>query len=197
MVIDMIELIKEQFMNLNTLEWISQICGIIGFILYLISTQLSRKKFLYISLVFFVFFMLEQVLAGLYGGIITNVTSFTRSIILLIYLKNNKEIMPSFINYILIAITWIVETLLYIFIPNSFANIFNCYIPIVLCTVFALTQNKKSFIVQKIGILINEVGFFIYFLVNNLPFSYLRELILITSILISICREVFKNKKEA
>jgi len=189
----MIEYIANQFANLTPILWVSQICGYIAFILYGISSLLNKKKFLILSLFFFVFFLLEQLLAGLYGGIITNVISLIRSIILLVYLVKNKGQIPHYLNIIFVSIMWVTTIVSFIVFPGMYSDAFNAFLPTVLATTFTFTQNAKNYMIARIGMLVNEIGFLAYFFVNNLPLSWIRELILLVLILIGIFKEA-KNK---
>ena len=78
-----------------------------------------------------------------------------------------------------------VGIILYLILSNSF-TVWDNYLPPAIVTMSTITQNNKKEIVVKIGALLHESGFLVYYLVNRVPFSSLRQVILVIACLIGI-----------
>lgn len=191
----MIEEIKSVFDGLTPILWASQICGIIGFIIIVISYQFDRKKFLLISGFAYIFFVLEQILAGLYSNMIVSVLGFIRNMLIIFFLIKKQKEMPNYFIYILLAITWIIEIIFFAIDGAALRN-FENYLPPLLVTIYTLVANNKNYYILKAGAFVQEAGFMAYYLLNGLPFSFLRQLILVISIMVSVIIMLIKSKKE-
>ena len=188
--------IISSFENLTPLLWVSQICGIIGFILICISYQFDRKRFLLISSFSFVFFALESGCALLYANLIVSSICLIRNILMFIFFVYKKEELPKYILLILLGVMWIGEFIL-MGITRTF-NVFDYYLPPLISTFSTFTQNSKKYYIVKIGATIHETGFLIYYIIYQLPFSILRQAILVISALVSLVVigiRFFRNKK--
>ena len=188
--------IISSFENLTPLLWVSQICGIIGFILICISYQFDRKRFLLISSFSFVFFALESGCALLYANLIVSCICLTRNILMYIFFVYKKEELPRYMLFILLGVMWLGEFIL-MGITRTF-NVFDYYLPPFISTFSTFTQNSKKYYIVKIGATIHETGFLIYYIIYQLPFSILRQAILVISALVSLIIigvNYYKNKK--
>ena len=188
--------IISSFENLTPLLWVSQICGIIGFILICISYQFDRKRFLLISSFSLFFFALESGCALLFANLIVSSMCLIRNILMFIYFVYKKEELPKYMLFILLGVMWIGEFIL-MGITKTF-NVFDYYLPPLISTFSTFTQNSKKYYIVKIGATIHETGFLIYYFIYQLPFSILRQAILVLSALISLVVigiRCFRNKK--
>ena len=176
--------IISSFENLTPLLWVSQICGIIGFILICISYQFDRKRFLLISSFSLFFFALESGCALLFANLIVSSMCLIRNILMFIYFVYKKEELPKYMLFILLGVMWIGEFIL-MGITKTF-NVFDYYLPPLISTFSTFTQNSKKYYIVKIGATIHETGFLIYYFIYQLPFSILRQAILVLSALISL-----------
>ena len=82
-------------------------------------------------------------------------------------------------------------------LTSSF-DVFDYYLPPFISTFSSFTQNSKKFYIVKLGATIHETGFLIYYIIYQLPFSILRQAILVVSALVSLIIigvRYFKNKK--
>ena len=188
--------IISSFENLTPLLWVSQICGIIGFILICISYQFDRKRFLLISSFSFVFFALESGCALLFANLIVSSMCLIRNILMFIYFVYKKEELPKYMLFILLGVMWLGELIL-MGITSSF-DVFDYYLPPFISTFSSFTQNSKKYYIVKLGAIIHETGFLIYYIIYQLPFSILRQAILVISALVSLIIigvRYFKYKK--
>lgn len=172
----------ESFKNLTPILWASQISGIIGLIVIGIAYLFKKKGFLAIGTISFIFFVLEQAFAGLYSNLIVSTTCLVRNIFMLFYLLKKEKELPKYILFGFIGIMW-TAILIYMGITKSF-NVWDNYLPPAIVTMSTITQNSKNEFVVKIGATLHETGFLIYYLIYNLPFSVMRQAILIVACLI-------------
>lgn len=188
--------IISSFENLTPLLWVSQICGIVGFILICISYQFDRKRFLLISSFSLFFFALESGCALLFANLIASSVCLIRNILMFFYFVYKKEELPKYMLFILLGVMWISEFIL-MGITRTF-NVFDYYLPPLISTFSTFTQNSKKYYIVKIGATIHETGFLIYYIIYQLPFSILRQAILVISALVSLVVigiRCFRNKK--
>lgn len=180
----MIDAIKSSFENLTPLLWVSQISGLIGLIIIGISYLFKKKKFLLIATGAFIFFILEQAFAHLWSNLIVSSTCFVRNLFMLYFLfRKNKEL-PRYLLFGFIGIMWVL-IISYLAATNSF-GLWDNYLPPAIVTMSTITQNNKKELVVKIGALLHEAGFLVYYLIYNLPFSILRQAILVVACLIGL-----------
>jgi len=195
----MINEIIIMFQNLTPILWASQICGIIGFIIISISYQLDRKRFLILCAISCFFFVLEQILAGLYENSVTSFLSGVRNLLLLYYLVKKNGQMPNIFSHIFVLISLTFATVSFIKKGHSADLIVECFLPFFIYAVGTYSINLKSYLALKIGMVINEGGYLIYYTIYRLPFSILRQIILTSSVLISVIVyliKIYKSKKE-
>lgn len=180
----MLEAIKSSFQDLTPILWVSQICGLIGLIIICISYLFKKKTFLIIATFSFIFFILEQVFAYLWSNLIVSSVCFIRNILMVYFLcKKNKEL-PKYMVFGLIGLMWVL-IILYLAYSSSFDKWDN-YLPPLIVTMSTITQNNKKELVVKIGALLHESGFLVYYMVYRLPFSILRQGILVFACLVGI-----------
>jgi len=187
--------IAQTFSDLTGILWASQIFGLIGFAITTFANTLSKKKFLLLGAIASVFFILEQVLASLYSNAIVSLICLIRNMIMFILLvKKNKET-PFYILVILLGITWAFE-FTYMGITNTLGNWLN-YLPPAIITIATFGQNSKNEFVVKGFTIFHSSGFFVYYLINRLPFSILREIVLITACLVGLILLIYNNRKNS
>lgn len=97
--------------------------------------------------------------------------------------KKDKEL-PKYLVFTLIGVMWAL-IILYLAYSNTFGQWDN-YLPPAIVTMSTITQNNKREVVVKIGALFHESGFLVYYLVYRLPFSVLRQGILVFACLIGL-----------
>lgn len=199
------DFIIDSFKDLSPLGWASQICGLIGLIIIFISYIFKKREFIVIASISFIFFILEQAFAFLYSNLIVSSVCFIRNILMVIFLfKSNKEL-PKWLIYSLIGLMWLL-IIIYMAITNSF-NVFDNYLPPIIVTMSTMTQNFKNEFIVKIGALLHESGFLLYYLIMNaktheLPLSIFRQVILVIAtiigliILIVLYIKKYKSQKE-
>ena len=183
------DFIFDSFNNLTPLGWASQICGLIGLVIIFISYLFKKKKFMIIATISFVFFILEQSFAFLYSNLIVSSICFIRNILMVIFLLRFNKELPRSVVYSLIGLMWIL-VIIYMAITNEF-NVFDNYLPPLIVTMSTITQNFKNEFVVKIGALLHESGFLIYYLIKNsvnhdLPLSIFRQVCLVVATLIGL-----------
>ncbi len=178
------DFIVDAFKDLSPMLWVSQICGLIGLVIIFISYLFKKKKFLMIGTASFFFFILEQAFATLYSNLIVSSVCLIRNLLMLIFLlKKNKEL-PKYIVYSLIGVMWL-GIIIYMAITNTF-TVYDNYLPPLIVTMSTITQNFKNEFVVKIGALLHESGFLVYYLIYRLPFSIFRQAILVIATLIGL-----------
>ena len=193
------DFIIESFKNLTPLGWASQISGLIGLIVIFISYLFRKKKFIVIATISFIFFILEQAFAFLYSNLIVSSICFIRNVLMVIFLlKSNKEL-PKWLIYSLIGVMWIL-VIIYMAITNEF-DVFDNYLPPLIVTMSTITQNFKNEFVVKIGALLHESGFLVYYLIknavnNDLPLSIFRQICLVVATLIGLLILIIHYRKK-
>jgi hypothetical protein len=100
------------------------------------------------------------------------------------FLFKKKKELPKGIVFGLLGVMW-VSILIYLGFSNTFSKWDN-YLPPVIVTMSTITQNNKKEIVVKIGALLHEGGFLVYYLVYHLPLSILRQIILVVACFIGL-----------
>lgn len=189
----MIDEIVKTFEGLTPILWVSQISGLIGLLIIGIAYLFKKKAFIAIGIAAFIFFIIEQACAGLVSNLIVSTTCLIRNIFMLILLIKKNEELPRKILFIFIGIMWAL-VLTYMAITKTF-NAWDNYLPPAIVTMSTITQNSKNEFVVKIGALFHEGGFLLYYSIYHLPFSMLRQGILVIACLIGIVILVIKTIK--
>ena len=188
------EEIIRSFTNLTPILWASQIAGFLGLITIGTAYLFDKKKFLAISCLAFVFFILEQVLASLYSNLIVSGICLIRNLLMFIFLfKANKEL-PIYMLVILVLLMW-TGVITYMAISNTF-DVWDNYLPPAIVTMSTVTQNNKNDYVVKVGATLHETGFLLYYLVYQLPLSIFRQGVLIIAALVGIGILIYKDIKK-
>lgn len=188
--------ISESFLGLTPLLWVSQIAGLIGLAIIGISYLFKKKTFLMISTFSFIFFMLEQGFAFLWANLIVSFMCFVRNGVMFYYLWKKNEELPKYMMFSFVIIMWVL-VLTYMGISNTF-NVWKDYIPLLVVTMSTFTQNSKNEIVVKVGATLHEGGFLVFYIINRLPFSAMRQVILVIACLIGLTLviiKIIKNRK--
>ena len=194
----MIQEFLDSFNNLTPILWASQICGLVGLVFIFVSYQFKKKTYFILASISMLFFFLEQALAGLFANTIVTTGALIRNVVLAIYVCKGKEKSPDWFIYILIGLVWISEFIL--FIINNSIGVWDNYLPPILWSIATITSNNKNYYVLKLGMLVHEIGFLVYYAIYGLPFSVMRQAILAASIIVSlivmIIRKISQKKKE-
>lgn len=175
--------------------WVSQICGLLGFFIITVSYQFKKSSFLLVSGISYILFALESGIAGLFSNAIVSAMSFVRNMVMLYFLTRKKREMPACGAIVIVAIIWIAEILLFA-ADSSVRGDWGNYLPPVLVTLYTFAANHKNYYVLKAGAFLLETGFLVFFLLNGLPFSVLRQAVLVLSVLVSVCRMAAKDIKQ-
>lgn len=186
--------IVESFSNLTPILWASQIMGLIGLAIIGVSYLFKKKTFLILATISFIFFVLEQVFAGLWANTICTIACLVRNILMTMFLLIKKKELPQYIIYILMGIV-IVSEFTYMGITNTF-GVWDNYLPLCLFVMSTFTQNSKNEYVVKLGALVHESGFLVYYICYNLPFSIMRQIILVITCSIGLILLIIHNHKE-
>lgn len=189
----MFDSIISSFQNLTPLLWASQICSIFGLIFLAISYQFKREKFYLIAGIASIFYMGENAFAGLYATAIVCAISFFKFILTYIWVKKGQDKLPDswvYISLIIMALVIVV----YMAITKTFNNWEN-YVPLVLTVIYSIMMNNKNYYIVKGGALVNEAGFLIFYIIEGLPVSIIREIILNTALIISVIKQIIKDNK--
>ena len=184
----------ESFKNLTPILWVSQIAGLIGLLIVGVAYLFEKRRFLAISTIAVLFFIVEQSCALLYSNLIVTTSCLIRNILMYVFLvKSNKEV-PLYILGLLLVLMW-AGIITYLAISQTFDQWDN-YLPPAIVTMSTFTQNNKNEYVVKIGSAAHETGFLIYYIIYMLPVSILREAILIIAALVGLALIIVKNIKK-
>ncbi len=184
----------ESFKNLTPILWVSQIAGLIGLLIVGVAYLFEKRRFLAISTIAVLFFIVEQSCALLYSNLIVTTSCLIRNILMYVFLvKSNKEV-PLYILGLLLVLMW-AGIITYLAISQTFDQWDN-YLPPAIVTMSTFTQNNKNEYVVKIGSAAHETGFLIYYIIYMLPVSILREAILIIAALVGLALIIIKNIKK-
>ena len=184
----------ESFKNLTPILWVSQIAGLIGLLIVGVAYLFEKRRFLAISTIAVLFFIVEQSCALLYSNLIVATSCLIRNILMYVFLvKSNKEV-PFYILGLLLVLMW-AGIITYLAISQTFDQWDN-YLPPAIVTMSTFTQNNKNEYVVKIGSAAHETGFLIYYIIYMLPVSILREAILIIAALVGLALIIIKNIKK-
>lgn len=185
----------EFFTQPSPILWVSQICGILGFLIITVSYQFQKGKFLVVSGISYLFFLAESGFAGLYANFIVSLFSFVRNLVMIFFFFRKKKEMPLWVTLLLLATLWASELTFFAFHPEIGGRWEN-YLPLLLNTAYTLSAIHHNYYVLKGGAFVHETGYLVFFAVNGLPFSSLRQLILVLSILVSVVRMWRKQRKQ-
>lgn len=175
----------------TSMNWLAQLFDIIGFIIIAVAYQQKKKAFLIVSVVSYVFFVLEALSILLIDGINTYaniiVTGFgiIRNLIMIIYaVKKDKE-MPVWIALVILAGTWGLNIF--------FFGEWYTYIPCVAVTIYTLSAIQKNYYLLKVGAMINESAYIVYNLAVGGYAGVIREIILVMIIIFSVINMAIKD----
>ena len=129
----------ESFKNLTPILWVSQIAGLIGLLIVGVAYLFEKRKFLAISTIAVLFFIVEQSCALLYSNLIVTTSCLIRNILMYVFLvKSNKEV-PLYILGLLLVLMW-AGIITYLAISQTFDQWDN-YLPPAIVTMSTFTQN--------------------------------------------------------
>lgn len=179
------ESIKTMFDGLSVWGWIGQISGLIGFLIVLVSFQCKKKTYcLLAGLSMFLFIIESTASVSSMANFSVCVMALVRNLWMYVRLKNGKGEFDKKSIWLLIGLMWTGQ-IIYMSVTNSFLEL-TSYFTSVTATILTVLQNNKNYYVVKLGNLIQECGALALFIICSLPFSIFRQIILVSSILLSI-----------
>lgn len=190
----LLESIANMFEGLNLWGWIGQISGLIGFVAILISFQCSKKKYCLIAGLSMILFIIESTTSIVsMANFSVCVISMIRNLWMYYKLKNNKGELTKVEVFSLVALMWVGQ-IIYMSITNSFLSL-SSYFTVVTATILTFLQNNKNYYIVKLGNLIQECGALALFIICGMPFSIFRQIVLVSSVLISILIIFLRDRK--
>ncbi len=189
----MIKIIQDAFTGLTPILWVSQACGIVGFLLFLVSTQLPKNSYLLCAAISYLFFTAESLLAGLFVNSFLCIVSFVRNVITVYFLTKKNSELPKVFIYAILVTVWVGEIII-ISVQHGWNQPIN-FLPTVMVTFLTVIQNSPNKYVVKLGVLIHESGYLCYFIYFSLPFSILRQSFFVLSCILYFIRNFIADKK--
>ncbi len=189
----LIDSIKDMFVGLSTWGWVGQIAGLVGFVIIFLSFQLSKKNYCLLAGIAMILFLIESTTS------VTSMANFTvclmsliRNIWMYIKLKKGKGELTKVEVYSLIIFLWVGQ-LVYMTSTHTFNQLTSYFTPVT-TTILTFLQNNKNYYIVKLGNLMQEGGALALYIISKMPFSIFREIILLTSICVSIVVMFVKSK---
>ena len=177
----------------TSINWLAQLFDIIGFIVFIFAYQQKKNRFVAVSIIAYVFFILESLAILLidnvntYANIIGTASGIVRNIFMLYFaIKKDKEV-PLWIAIAILAATWGLN------IP--FFDSWYTYIPCVALTICSITAVQKNYYILKVGAMINESAYIVYNFVVGGYAGVVREIILVLVIAYSMLVMAVKEGK--
>ena len=184
----------QSFQNLDAIGWIGQMAGIAAFVTLTIFYQFERRKFLLLSIISYIFFLIESSCALISPNVVNNIMAIVRNVIMIYFLDKYNSQMPNKYLVIMLSSIWIIDITALI-ITKRYDNWVNYIAPLSI-TVLSISYNFKSYYITKIGSFVMEFGMLIIYLVYMLPFSIIRQIILVLSVIISTIIMLIKDIKK-
>ena len=182
---------------------LSQVAGLVGFILIGIAYQQKKLPFLILSGVAYIVFMGESFFllgeSDTLSNVLGNATSFLRNLLMIFVLvKYNKEL-PSWASIPFLALYWVGFLLpLFTGAVDSLADYaWYAYLPPIVTTVYSITAFNKNYYVLKGGALFLESVFMFYHPLTGAYVGGIRQAVLVISIIVSIIRMYRADKAKA
>ena len=186
------------FDGLSAWGWVGQICGLIGFSMMLVAFQCNKKNYCLVAGFAMILFIIESTTSkASMANFMVCLMSLIRNLWMYVRIKKGQGELTNISVWLLLIFMWSGQ-IFYMTITKSFLEI-SSYFTVVTSTILTLLQNNKNYYIVKLGNLIQESGALALFIICGLPFSIFRQIILVTSILISVAIMVFndvKRKKE-
>jgi len=175
------------------INWLAQLFDLIGFLILIVAYQQSKKHFLIVSALSYIFFALESASILLidgtntYANIIGNACGISRNIIMLYFLTKKDKEMPLWIAIIILAVN--------ITVNAFFFDEWYTYIPSLAMVLYTLLAINKNYYILKTGAAINEAMFMGYNFAVGGYVGVIREIILVIAILYSMLHMAIKDGK--
>ncbi len=177
----------------TSVNWLAQLFDIIGFVVFIFAYQQKKNRFVAVSIVAYLFFILESLSILLidnvntWANIIGTASGIVRNIFMLYFaIKKDKEV-PMWLALVILAATWGLN------IP--FFEAWYTYIPCVALTICSITAVQKNYYILKVGAMINEAAFIVYNFAVGGYAGVVREIILVLVIAYSMLVMAVKEGK--
>ena len=177
----------------TSVNWLAQLFDIIGFVVFIFAYQQKKNRFVAVSIVAYIFFILESLSILLidnvntWANIIGTASGIVRNIFMLYFaIKKDKEV-PMWLALVILAATWGLN------IP--FFDAWYTYIPCVALTICSITAVQKNYYILKVGAMINEAAFIVYNFAVGGYAGVVREIILVLVIAYSMLVMAVKEGK--
>lgn len=191
----LIKSIKQMFEGLNTWGWIGQISSLVAFIIILISFQCNKKNYCLLAGISMILFLIEATTSiTSMANFMVCLISLIRNLWMYIRLKKGYGELTKGAVWGLLAVLWIGQ-IAYMILTHGFGQITSYFTPVT-ATILTLLQNNKNYYIVKLGNLIQESGALALFIICGLPFSILRQIILVSSIIISVIIMLIRDSKK-
>ena len=175
----------------TSVNWLAQLFDIIGFIVFIFAYQQKKNRFVAVSIVAYMFFILESLSILLidnvntWANIIGTASGIVRNIFMLYFaIKKDKEV-PMWIALVILGATWGLN------IP--FFDSWYTYIPCVALTICSITAVQKNYYILKVGAMLNESAFIVYNFAVGGYAGVIREIILVLIIAYSMFNMAVKD----
>ncbi len=177
----------------TSVNWLAQLFDIIGFIVFIFAYQQKKNRFVAVSIVAYLFFILESLSILLidnvntWANVIGTASGIVRNIFMLYFaIKKDKEV-PMWLALVILAATWGLN------IP--FFEAWYTYIPCVALTICSITAVQKNYYILKVGAMVNEAAFIVYNFAVGGYAGVVREIILVLVIAYSMLVMAVKEGK--
>ncbi|MBE5763440.1 MAG: YgjV family protein [Clostridiales bacterium] len=177
----------------TSVNWLAQLFDIIGFIVFIFAYQQKKNRFVAVSIIAYLFFILESLSILLidnvntWANIIGTASGIVRNIFMLYFaIKKDKEV-PMWIALVILAATWGLNV--------PFFEAWYTYIPCVALTICSITAVQKNYYILKVGAMVNEAAFIVYNFAVGGYAGVVREIILVLVIAYSMVVMAVKEGK--
>lgn len=176
--------------NIVNINVPAQISGLIGMSIILIAYQQKKERFVLLQALGCVFCLIEALLChGWVGSIITTMCIVRNMVMLYFLKKHNGAPLPVAFTLIHLGVCW--AAVLPLIITNF---VWYNVIPPLMLTTSTLTAMFSNYYVMKSGALVHESGYLLYHMSIGAYAGVLRQIVLASSVLISIIVMAVKEK---
>ncbi len=179
----------------EAINWPANLVGLLGTIFLLIAyLKKDKLQFTYWTFGAYFSFIGEAVIllvvdkTNVWANIFANILCVVRSIVLVKFLKQGKE-MPVWIAMIICGVLWISSAF--------FFDAWYTYLPPLIVTIFTLSLLSSKFVVGKIGAIALEIGYLTYNFIVKSYVGAIREAVLLICVIISLFTYLLAQKKKS
>lgn len=179
----------------EAINWPANLVGLFGTVFLLIAYLKKEKlQFTYWTFGAYLSFIGEAVIllvvdkTNVWANIFANILCVVRSIVLVKFLKQGKE-MPVWIAIVICGVLWISSAF--------FFDAWYTYLPPLIVTIFTLSLLSSKFVVGKIGAIALEIGYLTYNFIVKSYVGAIREAVLLICVIISLFTYLLAQKKNS